>query len=61
MDYAQELAWVRFNQKLAFHHGDRSPKALFLQQLPMTPQSIDVPIMICNAMQCQDVINQLQP
>ena len=26
----------------------------------MTPRSNDVPIMICNAMQCKDVINQRQ-
>ena len=46
MGYAPGLVWVRYNQKLAFHHGDTIIKAPSFPLLQMTSQSIVVPIMI---------------
>ena len=53
MGYALELAWVRFNQKLAFHHGDTISKSTIS---PATPDDSTIhrrPYydMQCDAMQ----------
>ena len=46
MGYAPGLAWVRYNQNLAFHHGDTIIKAPSFMFPWSTPRSIIVPIMI---------------
>ena len=46
MGYALGFAWVRYNQKLAFHHGDTIIKAPYFLLPRSTSQSIVVSIMI---------------
>ena len=60
--YPSGLAWVRFNQKLAFYHSDMISKSSIS---PATPDDSAIhrrPYydMQCDAMQCKDIINQLQ-
>ena len=46
MGYAPGLAWVIYNQKLAFHRGGTIIKATSFLLLRSTPRSIIIPIMI---------------
>ena len=46
MGYAPGLAWVIYNQKLAFHRGGTIIKAPSFLLLQMTLRSIVVPIII---------------
>ena len=46
MGYASGLAWVKYNQKLAFHRGDTITKAPSFLLLRSSPRSIVIPIMI---------------
>ena len=54
------LACVKYNQKLAFHHGDTISKGT------ISPATLDDsvihrrPYYDMHAMQCKDVINRLQ-
>ena len=60
-DYAPGLAWVRYNKKLAFHHGDMIIKAPSFLLLRSTPRSIIVPIIIYVDATQKNVINPRQP
>ena len=51
MGYAPGLVWVRFSQRLAFHHGDMIIKAPSFLLLQMTPEAVVVPIIHVNATQ----------
>ena len=51
MGYESGLAWVRFNQRLAFHHGDTIIKAPSFLLLQMTPEAIIVSIIHVDATQ----------
>ena len=49
--YAPGLAWVRYNQKFAFHRGDPIIKAPSFLLLQMTLEAIVVPIIHVDATQ----------
>ena len=57
--YAPGLAWVRYNQKLAFHRGDMILRTI-LSILQMTHDP-SLFLLGYTWMKCRDVINQLQP
>ena len=59
MGYAPGLAWVKYNQKLAFHHGTTSKSTISLA----TPDESVIHRRPYYDMQCdamQELINQLQ-